>query len=301
MPMITINDTEIFYRSRGQGETVLLLHSSASTGGQWTGLCDQLSSRFHVVAPDFHGYGQSAPWCGRGALSLRDEARIAAHFLKAHDSPSRRQPIHVVGHSFGGAVALRLAASYPHRIRSLTLVEPVCFYVLRGQGLQDRQLFSEIHSVAAAMSVAAVTGDYCTGMAHFVDYWNGPGTWEALPEKSRRHLRQLVTRVVLNFQATLNEHSCLSDYRSIAIPTLLLHGSQSPRVTRRITELLARTLPHCQVKSIQGANHMLPITHPDHVNREIMAQLTQHQSRPFAAPQADIAPQVDAVPQGRAA
>src|SRR5262245_40305747 len=106
-------------------EPVVLLHSSGASGAQWRTLAEQLGERYHVVAPDLYGYGASAPWPGHGPFSLAHEAEIVHALL---DRLGER--VHLVGHSYGGAVALHVARLHSERLRSLALIEPVAFHLL---------------------------------------------------------------------------------------------------------------------------------------------------------------------------
>jgi pimeloyl-ACP methyl ester carboxylesterase len=55
------------------------------------------------------------------------------------------------------------------------------------------------------------------------------------------------------------------DPSGIAVPTLLVAGSESPGATHRLVARLAGRLPHAEVATIEGANHLLPLTHPREV------------------------------------
>ena len=103
---IEINATRIEYFEQGAGEPVILLHSTGALSGQWRRLAGELGGRFHVIAPDLCGYGGSGPWQGCGEISLGAEAAMVAALIERLE-----EPVHLVGHSFGGAVALRLRAA----------------------------------------------------------------------------------------------------------------------------------------------------------------------------------------------
>jgi len=247
-------------------ETVVLLHSSASSGAQWRALVAQLSGRYRVVAPDLYGYGATPNWPGRGAFSLAHEAEIV-HALIGDAG----EPAHLVGHSYGGAVALHVARLRGERVRSLVLIEPVAFHLLT-------DIF-EINALAESVARAVACGDYFGGCRSFIDYWSGPGSWAALPAAKRDAMAPRLAKVALDFHAAFDEPAGVDDFRRMAVPTLLVQGAHSPQPTRRICELLAGALPDAWVKTIDGAGHMAPLTHRDAVNAVITAHLESNSTQ----------------------
>lgn len=275
MPRIEIYGSSLEYREQGSGEPVLLLHSTGSSGAQWRALMERLSPRFRVIAPDLCGYGGTSLWTGRGAFCLAHEAAVVAAFLERLD-----EPVHVVGHSYGGAVALRLARLRGELLCSLAVIEPVAFHLLRGGDQTDASALEEITQIADAVARALACGDYDGGFRQFVDYWSGPGTWAGIPAAKRDALAARLPKVALDFYATLNEPARLDDLRTIAAPMLLIGSECSPLPARRIGRLLARALPGLRVKTIEGAGHMAPLTHPDEVNEALVAHITAHAGVP---------------------
>jgi pimeloyl-ACP methyl ester carboxylesterase len=271
MPAIERGGTKIAWREAGRGETVVLLHSSASSSAQWRSLMEILGTSYHVVAPDLHGYGDSGPWSGAGPFALADEVALVESVL-----PGGAGPLHLIGHSYGGAVALHFALRYPTRLRSLTLIEPVAFHLLCGQAPleESRRLLREVRSVASLISEATANGDYRGAMAQFVDYWNGTGAWKRLDPLLQSDLARRIPKIALDFRATLMEPSAPAAYRNVFVPALILRGSGSPAPARRLAEVIAETLPQSRLQTIEGAGHMLPLTHADAINRAIVEHLS---------------------------
>jgi pimeloyl-ACP methyl ester carboxylesterase len=116
--------------ARGGDRPVLALHCSLAHAGAWSGLVEGLSG-VTVTAIDQIGHGKAEAWDGKTDLH---GAATAAAVLMA-ERLGQGQPIDLMGHSFGGTVALRMALTRPDLVRSLTLVEPVIFAAARGQAV----------------------------------------------------------------------------------------------------------------------------------------------------------------------
>ena len=114
-----------FIKSVGNGENVICLHSSMSSSQQWQDLMQSLQHRYRVIAPDLHGYGCGPDWATGSAPTLEREVELLADLFAELDGP-----MHLVGHSYGGAVAIKAAQIYGKRISSLSLYEPVIFSAL---------------------------------------------------------------------------------------------------------------------------------------------------------------------------
>ena len=96
--------------------TLICLHSSGSTGGQWAALRSQLETKLRVLTPDLHGHGAAPAWNGS------DDDIVAADADKvAHLAQSVPGDIHLVGHSYGGAIALRVALYHPGSVTSVAV------------------------------------------------------------------------------------------------------------------------------------------------------------------------------------
>jgi pimeloyl-ACP methyl ester carboxylesterase len=261
MPCVDVGGRRIEYLDAGSGDAVVLLHSSASSGAQWRSLAAQLSERYRVLAPDLYGYGASAAWPGHAPFALAHEAEIVHALLDQVGTQA-----HLVGHSYGGAVALHAARTRAGRFLSLVLIEPVAFYLLA-----DR---AEIAAVAERVRRAVASGEYLDGCRDFYEYWSGPGSWDAVSPARRQAMAPLMAKVAIEFHAAFNEPAGLADHCRIAVPTLLLLGEHSPHPTRRICELLAATLRDARLRIVEGAGHMSPLTHRDAVNALIAEHLS---------------------------
>jgi len=279
MSRIQVNGSTLAYSDEGAGRPIVLLHSSAASGGQWRAYRQGLiAAGFRVVTPDLYGYGDTDAWSGRGRLRLADEAALVEALIDLCGAP-----VDLVGHSYGGAIALHLARHHPGRLRSLTLIEPVAFHLLWNSDPWAARFFGEIRELADAIWAAMSDGDYRGVMARFTDYWNGPGSWSRLTERQRIAIAAAAPKVALDFWATITEPTTLHDLTDLAVPTLLVAGCRSPAPARRIVDLIETALPRATLKVLPDAGHMLPLTHGDAVSTLLMNHLLPASEAPRVA------------------
>jgi len=259
--------------SADHAPAVICLHSSASSARQWSALQDSLATGYRVLAPDLLGYGTDANWQYERALSLDDEARRIEPLIAAEPDG-----VHLVGHSFGGAVALHLALRNPARVRSVALYEPMLADLLQ-EDFKTRAAAVEFGSMRIAVRRAVYSGRADHAAQVFVDYWSGVGAWRALPEKRRQAIVQRMRKVDAEFDAILYNATGLAAYRRIGVPVLALVGDATRLPPRQIVDLLCTVLPEVTRREIAGAGHLGPLTHPGDVNPRIRAFLDTHSTR----------------------
>jgi len=235
----------------GLGTPVLLLHGSASSATMWTPVINALKGSFRLIAPDLIGYGRTDAWPEGHELRLDDELRLIEPLI-AHQPGGT----HVVAHSYGGVVALALARAGRVGIRSLTLIEPVAFHIARS----DPQAWAEVERFSGGFAEFMAKGEVDAAMRHFVDYWSSAGTWEAMDDGTRAHMRRAAPKIMQEFNAA-SADPLVEALRDVAFPVRLIAGDKSPLPVRRIAVLLAERLPNASLQVVAGANHLLPSTH----------------------------------------
>lgn len=185
-----------------------------------------------------------------------DAQAVSALIEAAH--PQRG--VHLVGHSYGGAVAMQIALNHPQRVRSLTLYEPVAFGALRALAPGDRSL-TEITDVAHSVRALVQRGETDEAAARFVSYWGGEPAWTSLSASQRATVAQRMPNVPRHFDACFAAAWGRDELARLVMPTLLLHGARTRAPARRVAELLAQALPQVQHHELAGAGHLGPMTH----------------------------------------
>jgi pimeloyl-ACP methyl ester carboxylesterase len=247
---------------------VIALHCSGSSGRQWNKLASALGDCFALTAPDLISAGATPHWSGEGRSALADEAARIIEIIDAWDGP-----VHLVGHSYGGAVALYVAHTRPARIASMALYEPCAFHVLNTLGPDGQIALDEIESVAGKIAQDVADGDCNAAAARFVDYWNGPGTWAGMKPESRAALLRSIPNAPREFRALFDDPTPLAAYRRLACPVLLMRGELAPLPTALIAHALFSVMPGAAIETIAGAGHMGPFSHTELVNEKIASHV----------------------------
>jgi len=255
-------------------EPVIALHCSGAGAGQWRQLGEALAPRHELVTPEHYGCESTGPWSGEHAFTLADEAARTIEIIDRCDGQ-----VHLVGHSYGGGVALRAAVERPNRIGSLTLYEPSAFHLLKAMGTRAAGAFAEILGLAARTAEGVVTGNYRGAAASFVDYWSGRGAWAALRPSVQAALTRWMPKAPLDFRALIDEPTTTTAYAELRIPALILRGEHATQPSRLIAETLPTLMPAARLAIIAGAGHMGPLTHASAVNAAIVRHIEQARTR----------------------
>lgn len=237
-------------RHWGAGDPALLVHCTLAHGGEWTGLSRHLPGR--LVAPDMPGHGRSPLWSPDHG-DFHDLATTALRDLALAEG----RPVHLVGHSFGGTVALRLALESPELVRSLVLIEPVLFALVR-QGGRD--------AGNRAFEAAWARGDREATARAFLAAWGAGEDWAALPPRQRAYILDRIALVPAQDPVLREDGPGLlrpGRLEALDRPALLVAGTVSPPVAGEIVDRLGERLPQAETLRISGAGHMLPLTHPE--------------------------------------
>ena len=124
--LLQLDRLDVFYRLKGCGPAVLLLHGFPQTHAMWANIAPKLAQHYTVVCADLRGYGASGKPKGSAQYSFREMGADQLQLMTELGFES----FHLVGHDRGGRTAHRMALDAPERIRSLTLGDIVPTYIL---------------------------------------------------------------------------------------------------------------------------------------------------------------------------
>jgi pimeloyl-ACP methyl ester carboxylesterase len=244
----------------GTGPVVVLVHASVSGARQWRRLMEELKSDFHFYAVNLFGYGETPAWPFGKPQSLDDQARLVESII-----PAKAGKVHIVGHSFGGAVAMKLAARLGSRTGKLVLFEPIPFSLLRQAG--RREALCEISSLRDTVKTRGALGQWAVAAERFADYWGGDGTWQAMPEARRATFIASLKPNFFEWDAVMDDATTAEEWAHL-LPssTLLMMDRATVQPVWEIASLLRHACPDWSYMEIAAGGHMSPLTHPAVVN-----------------------------------
>jgi pimeloyl-ACP methyl ester carboxylesterase len=257
MPRTEIEGRTVAWREAGSGAPAMLLHCALAHSGAFAGIMRRLDDRLAMRALDGPGHG-GTDFDPR--LDQHDQALENATALL------ERWPAHLIGHSFGGTVALRLAVEHPERVASLTLIEPVFFALLAEA---DPPAYAAEIAAQEPMHLAVGRGDWRAAAAAFLGRWGGPGGVSALPSRQADYIlprMPLIVDAEASIQNPATARLRPQDLAGVAGPALLIEGAESPPAVGAILDVIAARVPAARRVTVPGAGHMLPVTHAEAVS-----------------------------------
>lgn len=276
MEVVNIDGKRLAYMDEGRGTAVLLVHCSSASHKMWKPLMSQFGDQYRFVAPDLYGYGQSERFNGEISSSVDTDIQFLEFLLNQIE-----QPLHIVAHSYGAAMVLEAVLrhqSSEHRrhadqpIISLTLIEPVSFYLLRNRADSHAQ-WDEVERVAKKTIACIRAGNNRAAARTYMRYWVGLRGWLIMGARSRRKVAQTVNKVATEFAMSYGDFSSLEHYKNLSIPTRFIQGGKTRASAKRIIELLQGVLPESALVEIPNAGHLSPLTHTTEVNQLIVEYL----------------------------
>lgn len=267
-------------------EPALYLHGLGGSSQNWTDLADLLSHRLAGQAIDLPGFGRSDPAARYTVTALAD--RVVRWIGYAG-----RGPVHLFGNSLGGAIAVRVAATRPDLVRTLTLVSPALPFLDPRRSVQARYL--PLLAVPRAERLAArrfaqMTPEQLTRVvvqACFADPERVPLQRLAEAEEEARlratlpHHGVAYVRTMRGLLATFlraylpGSGSLWRITRDVTAPTLVIAGRQDQLVDVRVATRTAKTIPDSRLLLLDGVGHVAQMEVPRVVARAVLALLDE--------------------------
>jgi pimeloyl-ACP methyl ester carboxylesterase len=246
MTVIGVGDIQLDYERSGAGSPLLLIMGMSGTSLHWgEPFLEPLREDFDLIAYDHRGVGASTPL--DGPITIPELAADAAGLLDALELDS----VHVVGISMGGMIAQELALAHPERVRTLTLGCTYC----GGEG-------SVLAAPEAlqALTEAMMSGDRERALrAGFeinisAERVGDKQLYEHFLEIANE--RAVAVAVVMAQMQACLAHDTNVRLPSLAMPTLVLHGTEDQLLPVQNGRLIASQIPGSRLEIFDGAGHL---------------------------------------------
>jgi pimeloyl-ACP methyl ester carboxylesterase len=257
MPSVSIRGTELYYERHGSsGDPTLLIHGSLVDHHSWDAVVGPLAQNLEVVAYDRRGYGKSTGPVR--AHPVRDDCTDLAGLLEE----TNLYPVHVIAHSYGGAVAFRLATERPEMVRSLAVHETPFVGLLEDDPVTAEEAKRMVLGIRTIQGLIRAQ-ELPTAVAGIVDAFSTEGgAWDRLRPETQQDFIRNAPRWSEEFgdpEAIRPDRRALAD---LLVPVLLTSGERSPPFLRRVNAALAESLRNASLLAIPDAGHVPQITAP---------------------------------------
>lgn len=253
----------------GDGPAVVLVHAGVADRTMWREHLEPLSAAgYRVVAVDLPGFGEAAVEAGEQApwndvLSTMNELGIERAAL--------------VGNSFGGAVAMRVAAVAPERVWALALI------AAPAPGFEPSE---QLQAAWAAEEEPLERGDVEAAVKAVVEAWTLPDAPDRVRElvaamQRRAFEMQMAAPAVAEVPDPLDpggEEAARGALGRLGMPTLVVGGARDMPDFVQSAQLLADALPAAELVTIDTAGHLVPLEEPAEFRRVLLAFLDRHRS-----------------------
>jgi lipase len=248
---------------QGAGPPVVFLHSGVGSAGEWRDVFSAWPAGYRLIAVDAFRGGSGPGLPGHRTL---DDYADQVHAVVSHVG----QPIHLVGFSWGGATALHVAATAPAALASVAVIEPEAYSLLNAG---DGPAFTALRNLRDRSREHIQAGDWYAAFEEFIDFYNGRGSFAAWPAARRdAFLADQRTRGDL-WDVLFHAPITAGSLASVTVPVHVIEGSATSVVDRAICDAVLRNVRHALRSVIEGAGHMIPLTHPADLTRVLTRQL----------------------------
>jgi pimeloyl-ACP methyl ester carboxylesterase len=245
---------KLFYEEAGKGSPVLLIHGFGTSSYTWRHIAPELALNHRVIGVDLKGFGQSdKPFDTH--YSVTDQEELLAQFIEDHGL----RDLTIVGHSFGGGVALRLALDHDKRlagrIKKLVLLDSIAYpqHIPVFFRLLDMPIVSHL---GVRMVPPIVQTRVALRIAYFDDNKIDPEEVETYAAPLRTAAGKHAIIYSARQIVPQDLESIAESYKSITLPTLIVWCDHDRIVPLEVGLKLRRTLPNSSFRLVQECGHM---------------------------------------------
>jgi pimeloyl-ACP methyl ester carboxylesterase len=261
---IEVHGRRVAFSQVGSGPVVVLVHGLAGSMRTWDTIVPDLAERFTVVTPDLPGHGKSASPSGDYSLGAYASGLRDLLDVLGHESAT------IVGHSFGGGVALQFAYQFPERCQRLVLVSSgglgtEVSLALRAAALPGSELVIPLLAHRRVIAAGTTLGRWAhaVGINPSTTVRHSFRAFSTLSDRDPRHTFIHTVRAVIDHRGqriNANDRLHLADKR----PTLIMWGTDDRIIPVEHAHAAHLAMPGSRLELFEGASHFPHVSHPDH-------------------------------------
>jgi pimeloyl-ACP methyl ester carboxylesterase len=273
MRRLRVNGVDLFYIEQGTGAPVLFVHGAWMDLRYWEPQQDAIATQYRFIAYTLRYHG-TAPWPDQGEhFSVATHIADLAAFIRRLDVG----PVHLVGLSSGGRLAILTAVRHSALVRSLTVLEPQLLSELLVDLPEAKPVLDEWTKAFEPIRTAAKAGEAMRAAKLFFELANnqGPGAFDRQPEAFRQMILDNARTVPLQLFAPPPPAISCAALGGVEAPTLVVGGEQTPRYPALINEVVAQCIPSSRLVVIPKATHLMSHQNPTAFNETLLQFLAQ--------------------------
>lgn len=243
----------IDYQECGAGPTVVLVPGSCSTGAAWRPVIAAWEGRFRSVTTSLLGYGGTDERRTPSDTSILYETAVLEAVIRRAGGC-----VHLVGHSFGGLVALAVALRNQVRLASLVVVEAPAAELLRERG--EHLHYGAFRQMTDSYFAAFEGGD-SEAVATMIDFYGGVGTFASWPLRVREYAVLTTPVNILDWTSAYGFSLSAESLGAIELPVLIIRGEASHPAVQRANALLCTCIRKAALVTVESAAHFMIATH----------------------------------------
>jgi pimeloyl-ACP methyl ester carboxylesterase len=271
---IEVDGVRLPYVEQGSGESMVFVHGAFSDLRVWEPVKEEVAKRYRFIAytQRYHGVGA---WKDDGKeYTTATHADDLAKLIMSLNAG----PVHLVGRSGGGRIALTAALKNPALVRTLTLHEPAAPSVLPAGSSEEKAASEDRAKFSSAAIEANRAGDPVRTMRLFIEgVWNlEPGGFDRLPEATRTMFLDNARTAPLMFGAPPSPAVTCDALKTFSRPTLVTHGEKTRAYFKLINEIVGKCLPGAQQVRFPNLVHNAPSANPAAFTTALFEFLAKH-------------------------